>query len=96
MALPGISVVALVLGEHRPKHSRVLVCNRDQRLVIAFALVKLPDPSLQAACVRGVGTQRRLQRTSGSLDKQRSQIDVSAQADVTQPRLATRAVLAWG
>jgi hypothetical protein len=57
---------------------------------------RVPDRSLQAACVRGVGTQRRLQRTSGSLDKQRSQIDVSAQADVTQPRLATRAVLAWG
>ena len=46
MALPGIGVVALPLGEHRPKHSRVLVCNRDQRFVITFALVKLPDPSL--------------------------------------------------
>ena len=88
MPLPRIGVVVFVLCEHRPQHPGMLVGNRNQRLVIALAFMELPDPSLQAACVRGVGTQRRLQRTSGALNKQRAQIDVAAQADMSQPGLA--------
>lgn len=56
--------------------------------------MELPDPSLQAARVRGVRTQCRLQGTSGALNEQRAQIDIASQADVSQPRPAARAVLA--
>ncbi|MGF6383167.1 hypothetical protein OKW31_006168 [Paraburkholderia atlantica] len=56
--------------------------------------MKLPDPLLQAARVRGVRTQRRLQRTSGALNQQRAQIDIPSQADVPKPRPAAGAVLA--
>src|SRR5689334_8425198 len=74
----------------------MLVGNRNQRLVIALAFMELSDPSLQAACVRGVGTQRRLQRASGALNQQSAQIDVPAQADMSEPRPATGAMLARG
>jgi hypothetical protein len=42
----------------------------------------LADRTLQAAGVRGADTQRRLQRTSGALNKQRAQIDVATPTDV--------------
>lgn len=71
----------------------MLVGNCNQPLVIALAFVKLLDPPLQPACVRGVGTQRRLQCASGALDEQRAQIDVATQADMPQPGPAARAVL---
>jgi hypothetical protein len=76
MPLPRVGVVTL-LGEHRPQHAAVLVGSRNQRLVVALAFVELPDPSLQAASVRGSGTQRRLQRASGALDEQRAQVDIA-------------------
>src|SRR6185437_10010150 len=44
----------------------------------------------------GVGTQRRLQRASGALNQQSAQIDVPAQADMSEPRPATGAMLARG
>ena len=68
MTEPRVSVVALALCEHCPQHAGVLVGNRNQRLVITLAFMELSDPPLQAAGVRGVGTQRRLQRTSGALN----------------------------
>ena len=95
VTLPRISIVTLALCQHRPQHARVLVGNRNQRLVITLAFMELPDPSLQAARVCGVRTQRRLQRTSGTLNEQRAQIDVASQADVSKARPATGAVLAW-
>jgi hypothetical protein len=88
MPLPRIAVVMFVLCEHRPQHPGMLVGNRNQRRVISLAFVELPDPPLQAACVRGVRTQRRLQRTSGALNEQRAQIDVAAQAEMSEPRPA--------
>src|ERR1700741_1530514 len=96
MTLPRVGVVTFVLCEHGPQHAGVLVGNRNQRLVVSLAFMELPDPSLQAAGVRGVGRQGRLQRTSGALNEQRAQIDVAAQADMSEPRLAARAVLARG
>jgi hypothetical protein len=72
----------------------MLICNRNQRFVIALAFMELPDSSLQAACVRGIGTQCRLQRTSGTLNEQSAQIDIAAQADMSEPCPAARAVLA--
>ena len=57
---------------------------------------ELPDPSLQAAGVRGFGAQRRLQRTSSDVNEQRAQVDVAAQADMSEPRPAARSVLAAG
>ena len=95
MALPRVGIVTFVFCKHRPQNPGMLVGNRNQRLVIALAFMELPDPSLQAACVRGVGTQRRLQRTSGALNQQRAQIDVAAQVDMSQPRPATGTVLPW-
>lgn len=94
VALPCIRIVTLTPGEHCPQHAGVLVGNRNQRLVIPLAIMKLPDPSLQAARMCGVGMQRRLQRTSGSLNQQRAQIDIASQADVSKPRPATGAALA--
>ena len=95
MALPRVGVVTFVLREHGPQHPGMPVGNRNQRLVISLAFMELPDPSLQAAGVRGVGTRRRLQRTSGALNEQRVQVDVAAQTDMAQPCFATGAVLAW-
>jgi hypothetical protein len=86
VTLPRVGVVTFVLCEHGPQHAGVLVGNRNQRLVIPLAFMELPDPSLQAAGVRGVGTQRRLQRTSDALNEQRAQVDVAAQADMSEPR----------
>ncbi len=46
MALPRIGIVTFVFCEHRPQHPGVLVGNRNQRLVIALAIVELSDPPL--------------------------------------------------
>lgn len=68
-ALPRIGIVMFILCEHGPQHSGELIGNCNQRLVITLAFMELPDPSLEAAGVRGVGTQCRLQQTSGTLNK---------------------------
>jgi hypothetical protein len=69
VTLPRVGIVTFILCEHGPQHAGMLVGNRNQRLVVPLAFMELRDPSLQAVAVRGVGTQRRLQRTSGALNK---------------------------
>jgi len=51
MALPRVSVVALVLCEHRPQHAGVLVGNRNQCLVITLAFMELPDAANRGAWI---------------------------------------------
>ena len=91
--LPCGGVVALVLGKHRPHDARVLVGDRDQGLLIATATVEFDDPSLQPAGSRRLRLQGRLKSASGTLDQERPQIDIAAQADAPQSSLATLAAL---
>ena len=56
MPLPRVGIVMLAFSEHRPQHSGMRVGDCDQCLVVAFSLVKLPDPSLQSASIRRLGS----------------------------------------
>ena len=74
----------------------MLVGNGHQRLVITLARVKFDDPALQAVGPRRFHPEGGLQRTARALDQEGAQIDIAAQTDSPQARLATRAVLPGG
>ena len=94
MALPGIRIVGLVVREDRPEHAGVFVGDRDQRLVIADAIVGGDHPGLQSTAPIRVAQHRRAQRRSCALRQQAAQVRIAASRNSSEPLLAAGAPLA--
>src|SRR5450432_927876 len=93
MALPGVGVVVLAVGEDGPENSGVLVGDRDLRLAVADAIVGGDDPGLQPGSLVRSSALRRLDGGSRALRQQPTQIRVAALGDSPESFFAAGAPL---
>lgn len=93
---PGIGVVILVTGQHRPRLTGMLVGDGHQDLAERKAPGEITNPALLGRRIRdrrGLGT---LQTAARTLDQQHAQVSIATVADFSQARLAATGVLTRG